>query len=437
MKLTVIGTGYVGLVTGTGFATLGNDVVCLDIDAEKIERLRKGSIPIYEPGLEEQFRRNLKAGRILPTTDTKKAVEDSDILFICVGTPTDARLRVDLSAVKAVAAEIGRNMNGYKIVVNKSTVPVGTAEMVRSIITENLAADHPFDVVSNPEFLREGAAVKDFENPDRIILGTDSPEAERTMTSLYRARERTDKPILVTDIRSAELIKYASNAMLATRISFMNQLAALCDRAGADIKEVSRGLGLDSRIGSRFLQAGAGYGGSCFPKDVAALISTLKQFDCEADLFEAVHRINEVQYKVILDKLTSVLDIDGSSVAVWGISFKPKTDDIREAPALKVIDALKRGGATVRACDPAAVKNATAVLPDVALFEDPYETIRDCDALVVVTEWNEFRNLDMRAVRILLRKPILIDGRNVYNPREMQEMGFTYRGVGRGTAGGE
>jgi UDPglucose 6-dehydrogenase len=437
MKLTVIGTGYVGLVTGTGFATLGNEVICLDIDEEKIERLRKGEIPIYEPGLEEQFRRNLKAGRILPTTDTKKAVKDADILFICVGTPTDAKLRADLSAVKAAAAEIGRHMNGYKIVVNKSTVPVGTAEMVRTTIAENNTADHPFDVVSNPEFLREGAAVKDFENPDRIILGTDSAKAERIMTSLYRARERTDKPILVTDIRSAELIKYASNAMLATRISFMNQLAALCDRAGADIKEVSRGLGLDSRIGSRFLQAGAGYGGSCFPKDVAALISTLKQFDCEADLFEAVHRINEVQYRVILDKLASVLDIDGSSVAVWGISFKPKTDDIREAPALKVIDALKRGGATVRACDPAAVKNAASVLPGVALFEDPYETIRDCDALVVMTEWNEFRNLDMRAVRILLKKPILIDGRNVYNPEEMQEMGFTYRGIGRGSAGGQ
>jgi UDPglucose 6-dehydrogenase len=435
MKLTVIGTGYVGLVTGTGFANLGNEVICLDIDAEKIETLNRGEIPIYEPGLEEQFRRNLKAGRILPTTDEKTAVEDSDILFICVGTPTDDQLRADLTAVKAVAAAIGRHMNGYKIVVNKSTVPVGTAELVRTIVRENRSGDVEFDVVSNPEFLREGAALKDFENPDRIILGTDSPRAEKIMTSLYRARERTDKPILVTDIRSAELIKYASNAMLATRISFMNQLAHLCDRAGADIKEVSRGLGLDSRIGSRFLQAGVGYGGSCFPKDVAALISTLKQFGCEADLFEAVHRVNETQYRVIIDKLSSVLDISGSRVAVWGISFKPKTDDIREAPALKVIEELKNRGATVTACDPAAVKNAAAVLTDVALFEDPYETIRDCDALVVMTEWNEFRNLDMRAVRILLKQPILIDGRNIYNPKEMQEMGFTYRGIGRGSAG--
>jgi len=435
MKLTVIGTGYVGLVTGTGFANLGNEVVCLDIDAEKIETLHRGEIPIYEPGLEEQFRRNLKAGRILPTTDEKKAVEASEILFICVGTPTDEQLCADLSAVKAVAASIGRHMNGYKIVVNKSTVPVGTAALVRRIVRENRSGDFEFDVVSNPEFLREGAAVKDFENPDRIILGTDRPRAEKIMTSLYRARERTDKPILVTDIRSAELIKYASNAMLATRISFMNQLAHLCDRAGADIKEVSRGLGLDSRIGSRFLQAGVGYGGSCFPKDVAALISTLKQFGCEADLFEAVHRVNETQYRVIIDKLSSVLDLSGTRVAVWGISFKPKTDDIREAPALKVIEELKNRGATVRACDPAAVKNAAAVLSDVALFEDPYETIRDCDALVVMTEWNEFRNLDMRAVRILLKQPIVIDGRNIYNPEEMQDMGFTYRGIGRGAAG--
>ncbi len=435
MKLTVIGTGYVGLVTGTGFANLGNEVICLDIDAEKIESLKEGVIPIYEPGLAEQFRRNLKAGRLMPTTDAKQAVEDAEILFVCVGTPTDERLRADLSAVRAVAATIGRHLNGYKIVVNKSTVPVGTAETVRAIIEENRTGDFDFDVVSNPEFLREGAAVKDFENPDRIILGTDSSRAEKIMTSLYRARERTDKPILVTDIRSAELIKYASNAMLATRISFMNQLARLCDRTGADIKAVSRGLGLDSRIGSRFLQAGVGYGGSCFPKDVAALITTLKEHGCEADLFEAVHRVNQSQFMTVIDKLASVLELSGSQVAVWGISFKPKTDDIREAPSLKVIEELKRRGAAVRACDPAAVKNASRVLADVALFEDPYETIRDCDALVVMTEWNDFRNLDMRAVRILLKQPIVVDGRNVYNPQEMQEMGFVYRGIGRGTDG--
>ena len=433
MKLAVIGTGYVGLVTGTGFANLGNEVVCLDIDAEKIGKLRKGQIPIYEPGLEEQFRRNLKAGRLVPTTDAKKAVEDSEIIFICVGTPTNERLEADLSAVKAVARSIGRYMNGYKIIVNKSTVPVGTARMVRDIISESLTVDMDFDVVSNPEFLREGAALKDFENPDRIILGTDSERAEQVMTSLYRARERTDKPIMVTDVRSAELIKYASNAMLAARISFMNQLSRLCDRVGADIKEVSRGLGLDSRIGSRFLQAGVGYGGSYFPKDVVALITTLKQHGCEADLFEAVHRVNQAQYAVVLEKLESVLQIPGSTVAVWGIAFKPKTDDIREAPSLKVIAELQKRGATVRACDPAAVENAKAELTGVALFDDPYETIRDCDALVVMTEWNEFRNLDMRAVRILLKQPIVVDGRNIYNPKEMQEMGLIYRGIGRGT----
>jgi len=435
MRLTIVGTGYVGLVTGTGFANLGNDVICLDIDEAKVDALQNGVMPIYEPGLEELFRRNVKSGRLQMTTDPALAIQESDIIFICVGTPTDENLQADLSAVDAVARAIGTHMSQYTIIVNKSTVPVGTADRVRGIIEKTQKEPIEFDVVSNPEFLREGAAVKDFENPDRIIIGSDSPRAVDVMNSLYRARERTDKPIMVTDVRSAELIKYASNAMLATRISFMNQLSHLCEKTGADIKAVGRGLGLDKRVGSRFLQAGVGYGGSCFPKDVKALISTLKQYECEADLFEAVHRINEGQVSAFLSKIESVLDVEGSTVAVWGISFKPKTDDIREAPALKIIKRLQERGAIVRACDPAAVENAKQELGNVELLENPYETIRDCDALVVVTEWNEFRNLDMRAVKILLKQPILIDGRNIYDPEEMRDLGFTYVGVGRGQSG--
>jgi UDPglucose 6-dehydrogenase len=432
MKLAVVGTGYVGLVTGTGFANLGNDVICLDIDEKKIEKLNQGVPTIFEPGLEEQLRRSLKSGRLVMTTDAAAAVRESDIIFICVGTPTTGDLDADLSAVDAAARTIGDHINGYKIIANKSTVPVGTADRVRNLIRENCPDDIEFDVVSNPEFLREGAAVKDFENPDRIIIGTDSPKAREIMTSLYRARERTDRPIMVTGVKSAELIKYASNAMLATRISFMNQLSHLCEVTGADIKEVSRGIGFDSRIGTRFLQAGVGYGGSCFPKDVRALIATLRAHGCEADLFEAVHRINHDQVGVMIRKLESVLEIPGSTIAVWGLSFKPKTDDIREAPSMKIISRLQELGARVHACDPAAIGNARNFLHDVYFYESPYEAIRDCDALLVLTEWNEFRNLDMRAVKILLKQPVVIDGRNIYNPKEMGELGFTYLGIGRG-----
>ena len=431
MKLTIAGTGYVGLVTGTGFANLGNDVICFDINKTKMDKLAEGVMPIYEPGLKEIYQRNLKAGRLKFTTDAVKAVQESDIIFICVDTPNSEHQEADLTAVKVVAKAIGQNMNDYKVVVNKSTVPVGTADLVKKIIKENQQKKIEFDVVSNPEFLREGAAVKDFENPDRIVIGTDSRKAEEILTSLYRTRARTDRPIMTTGIRSAEIIKYASNAMLATRISFMNQLSYLCEKTGADIKEVARGMGFDSRIGSRFLQAGIGYGGSCFPKDVKALISTLKQNDCDSDLFEAVNGINEKQKSVVVKKLRSVLEVKDSTIAVWGISFKPKTDDIREAPALKIIHELQNMGAKIHACDPVAIENAKKVLDDVKFFENPYETIRDCDALIVATEWNEFRNLDMRAVKILLKNPVIIDGRNIYDPEEMRNLGFKYMGIGR------
>ena len=432
MKLTVVGTGYVGLVTGTGFANLGNDVTCLDIDGGKIDRLSSGELTIYEPGLDEVFKRNLKSGRLVFTTDAAKAIQGAEIILICVGTPiTTDHLGADLGAVKAVARDIGRYMDGYKVVVNKSTVPVGTAELVRTIIRENQPHEMEFDVVSNPEFLREGAAVKDFENPDRIIIGTDSARAEEIMSSLYRSLARTGRPIMVTGIKSAEIIKYASNAMLATRISFMNQLSHLCEKTGADISAVARGLGLDGRIGPRFLHAGLGYGGSCFPKDVKALISTLKEHGCPADLFEAVDRVNETQKTVVVDKLASLIAISGSTIAVWGISFKPKTDDIREAPSIEVIKALQKRGGKIHAFDPVAMENAKKVLQDVRFFENPYETIRDCDALVVVTEWDEFRNLDMRAVKVLLKQPVVVDGRNIYDPAEMKNLGFQYLSIGR------
>ena len=431
MKLTIVGTGYVGLVAATGFANLGNDVICVDIDKEKIDLLKGGVVPIYEPGLEELFKNNLKGGRLKFTTDMAEAVQESEIIFICVGTPSNEFQEADLTAVEEVAKAIGTYMNEYKIVVNKSTVPVGTADLVKKIIMENQQEAIECDVVSNPEFLREGAAIKDFENPDRIVVGIDSKKAEEIMTSLYRSKARTDRPIMVTGVRSAEIIKYASNAMLATRISFMNQLSFLCEETGADIKEVARGLGLDNRIGPRFLQSGIGYGGSCFPKDVKALISTLKNHNCDSDLFEAVHRINEKQKRVVVEKLKSVLKVEGCKIALWGIAFKPKTDDIREAPALKIIEELQNMGAIIHACDPVANEAAQKILENIEFFENPYETIRDCDALIVATEWNEFRNLDMRAVKILLKNPIIIDGRNIYDPKEMRDMGFQYLGIGR------
>lgn len=431
MKLTIIGTGYVGLVTGVGFANLGNDVLCLDVDHGKIAMLEDGQLPIYEPGLGEIFQRNVDGGRLKFTTDTIQAVESSEIIFICVGTPSNSDQAADLTAVKETAAAIGHYMNGYKVVVNKSTVPVGTADLVSRVIKENQKTDIDFDVVSNPEFLREGAAVKDFENPDRIILGTDNKKAEEIMTSLYRSVARTGRPIMVTDIKSAEIIKYASNSMLATRISFMNQLAHLCEKVGADIQAIAKGIGLDGRIGSRFLHAGLGYGGSCFPKDVKALVATLKEHGCDADLFEAVNRINEDQKSVAIKKLENVLPVDGCTIAIWGLSFKPKTDDIREAPAIKIIETLQAMGAQIHAYDPVAMDNAGNALQNVRFFNNPYETIRDCDALIVATEWDEFRNLDMRAVKVLLKQPIVVDGRNIYDPGEMKEHGFTYFGIGR------
>jgi len=431
MKITIVGSGYVGLVTGTCLANFGHDILCLDIDKEKIALLNKNKLPIYEPGLEELFKRNKEQKRLRFTSNVKEAITSSEVIFLAVGTPPNEFHEADLTAVKAVAKSIGTYMESYKVIVDKSTVPVGTADIVKKIIRKNQKKKIAYDVVSNPEFLREGAAVKDFENPDRIIVGVQSKKAQDVMSRIYSSIARIGRPIMITDTRSAELIKYASNSMLATRISFMNQLAHLCEKTGANIKEVAKGMGLDDRIGPRFLQAGIGYGGSCFPKDVMALTATLKEYDCDASLFESVNKINETQKTVVVDKLQSLLKVKGKKVAIWGIAFKPKTDDIREAPSISIIEKLQKLGAKIHAFDPIAMDNAKKVLKGVKFFTDPYKTIKDCDALIIVTEWDSFRNLDKSAIKALMKKPIIVDGRNIYNPVDMKKNGFKYVSIGR------
>jgi len=432
MKIAVIGTGYVGLVLGTCLAELGNDVACVDVDSEKIANLNKGIIPIYEPGLEELVKRNSREGRLFFTTDIKKAVEDSTVIFIAVGTPQSESGAADLSAVKSVAAVIGKYMNNYKVVVNKSTVPVGTADLVKSIIKENQTGIIEFDVVSNPEFQREGTAVRDFMVPDRIVIGVDSEKAKEVMISIYKAIARTDRPIIVTDPKSAELIKYASNAMLATRISFMNELSHLCEKTGADIKEVAKGMGLDNRIGPRFLQAGVGYGGSCFPKDTRALIAMLKGNDCESRILEAVDDVNEKQKLSLMPKIKKLVpELKGKTAAVWGLAFKPKTDDVREAPSVLVIKELLKEGAQIKAFDPEAMENMKKIHPDIIYANNPYDCLINANLLVILTEWDEFREPDKAKMKSLMKEPNIVDGRNIYDSNEMREAGFNYLGVGR------
>lgn len=432
MKISVFGTGYVGLVVGVCLSDLGNDIICVDIDSKKIEDLKKGIIPIYEPGLKEILDRNIKEKRILFTTDAKLAIDSSDIIFISVGTPMGENHEADLQYVMAVAKQIGNCMKEYKVIVNKSTVPVGTADMIKQVIKENQQKPIPFDVVSNPEFQREGTAIKDFMVPDRIIIGSESDKSMKIMDSVYRSLSRTGKPILHTDIKSAELIKYASNAMLATRISFINEISHLAEKVGADIKKVAQGMGLDSRIGPRFLQAGVGYGGSCFPKDVQALMQTLKNKDCEFKILKAVEDVNQIQKKSLISKIKRLVPkIKGEIITVWGLAFKPNTDDIREAPALTVISQLQEEGAVINAFDPVAEENAKKILNDVNFFKTPYDALKDSSCLVIVTEWNEFRNLDREKIKELLKYPNIVDGRNIYDPKEMKEKGFNYISVGR------
>jgi len=432
MKISCMGCGYVGLVAGTCLADMGNEVICFDIDKGKINKLEKGIIPIYEPGLKDMFERNIKEKRLHFSNGIKTAIKESNVIFITVGTPPGKNHEADLFAVESVAEQIGRNMNTYKVIVNKSTVPVGTAELVKNIIKRNQTGEYEFDVVSNPEFLREGEAVKDFTNPDRIVIGTDSERAKKIMVSIYRGIARTDKPVFITDIKSAEMIKYASNAMLATRISFMNEIAQLCEKVGADVKSVAKGVGLDNRIGPRFLQAGMGYGGSCFPKDVKALAELMKRNKVKGKILSAVNWVNENQRNFILSKIKRLLPhLKGKTIAIWGLAFKPKTDDIREAPSIAIIMELQGLGAKIRAFDPEAKINAKKVLKDVTFCNDPYSTVKGCDALVIATEWNEFRVLDMDKIKRLLKQPNIIDGRNIYEPEEMRSAGFNYIGIGR------
>lgn len=443
MKIAVIGTGYVGLVTGTCLAESGNDVICMDVDERKIEMLEGGGVPIYEPGLEELIKRNRDHGRISFTTDMAQAVKSADIVFIAVGTPPGQDGSADLKYVLAAAREIGGHMNGYKVIINKSTVPVGTGDKVRAAVASR--TKRKFDVVSNPEFLKEGAAIEDFMKPDRVVIGADSPKAAAIVRELYEPFVRTGKPILVMDIRSAEMTKYASNALLATKISFINEMANICSSLGADIDNVRKGMGFDRRIGFEFLFPGVGYGGSCFPKDVQALARTAKAHGVEASVLNAVETVNQRQKAVLAKAIIQHFQsrgaktkgrgagpLAGRTIAVWGLSFKPRTDDMREAPSLVIINALLRAGAMVKAHDPVAMHEAYKMLKDkISYVDDAYDALRGADALALVTEWSEFRTPDFKKMKKLMKTPVVFDGRNIYNPDELKKLGFTYYGIGK------
>jgi UDPglucose 6-dehydrogenase len=435
MQIAVIGTGYVGLVVGTCFAETGNRVVCVDNDKAKIDKLKRGEIPIYEPGLKELVSRNVDEGRLSFGTDIDTAVKDARVCLIAVGTPQDEDGSADLKHVLAVAAAIGKAMNDYKVVVLKSTVPVGTNQKVRQAIAA--VTDVEFDVVSNPEFLKEGAAIDDFMKPDRVVIGADSERAAAIMQELYSPFVRTGKPILMMDTASAEMTKYAANAMLATRISFMNEIAKLCERVGADVNEVRKGIATDSRIGSPFLFAGAGYGGSCFPKDVRALVRTAEEYGLGMEIIDAVESVNNAQKKLVFEKIERHYngDLAGKTFAMWGLAFKPQTDDMREAPSLVIIENLVAAGATVNAFDPEAMGEARRILGNsaedgVRFVRTALEALDGADALVLITEWNEFRHVDPEEIKKRLRTPVLFDGRNILNPSRIRSVGFTYYGIG-------
>ncbi|MBJ6761341.1 UDP-glucose/GDP-mannose dehydrogenase family protein [Myxococcaceae bacterium JPH2] len=431
MRIAIIGTGYVGLVAGTCFADSGNDVTCVDIDERKIRMLLAGEVPIYEPGLEELIRKNVREKRLAFTTNLTEAVAPAQVVFIAVGTPEGESGEADLQYVLAAAEQIGRAIKQYTVVVDKSTVPVGTADKVRAAIAKVASAE--FDVVSNPEFLKEGAALDDFLKPDRVVIGVESERARKVMGELYAPFVRTEHPILFMDTRSAELTKYAANAMLATRISFMNDVAALCEKVGADVDFVRKGLGADKRIGYPFLFPGVGYGGSCFPKDVKALVTTAREYGLELDLLRAVERTNERQKKLLVTKAVKHFgSLEGKKFGVWGLAFKPKTDDMREAPAIEVIEGLIGKGAQVVAHDPVAAHAAKRVFGDRIRYASvPYEALEGVDALFVVTEWNEFRHPDFERMKALMKAPVIFDGRNIYDPVRMRELGFTHFSIGR------
>jgi len=434
MKIAVVGTGYVGLVTGTCFAETGNDVTCVDIDRLKVEKLNSGEITIYEPGLNKLFLRNQKEDRLKFTTDLESGIKEAEIIFLALPTPPGADGSADLRFVLGVAEELGKLMTDYKVIVDKSTVPVGTAEKVYRAVAKNF--DGEFDVVSNPEFLREGLAVEDFMKPDRVIIGTSSDKAKKILSDLYAPFVRQGNPLVFMDERSAELTKYAANSFLATKISFMNEIAILCERLGADVDMVRRGLGSDDRIGKRFLFPGIGYGGSCFPKDVKALVQSASEVDYSFNILKAVMQVNEKQKVYFLPRIKKHFnnDLKNKKITLWGLAFKPNTDDIREAPALAIIDELLKEGALVTAFDPEAMANVKKMLGDKIIFADSqYDAIKDCDALIIATEWNEFRTPDFDRMVSLMKNKVIFDGRNVYEPGMMRDLGFHYESIGRGT----
>lgn len=432
MRICMIGTGYVGLVTGTCFAELGNDVTCVDIIKEKIDRLNRGELPIYEPGLDVMVATNVKEGRLTFTTDLKKAVEDALGIFIAVGTPQAEDGSADMRYVEAVTKDIAKYMNEYKVIVNKSTVPVGAGKWIKKLIQENQPRSLHFSVASNPEFLREGSAIEDFMRPNRVVIGTEDPEAAAIMRDLYKPLFLIETPIVMTNLASAELTKYAANAFLATKISFINEVATICERVGADVHDVARGMGLDQRIGTKFLHAGPGYGGSCFPKDTRALVSIAKKCDYDFKIVDAAVKVNDEQRQRMLEKIRQTLgNMKGKTIGVLGLAFKPNTDDMREAPSIDIIAGMQKDGAHIKAYDPIAMHEAQKFLQDVEYVDDTYSTITGADALVLVTEWNQFRSLDLDKVKRLLKTPIVIDLRNIYEPLKMREHGFTYVSVGR------
>lgn len=436
MKIVIVGTGYVGLVSGTCFAEMGIDVTCVDVNAEKIRRLQRGEMPIYEPGLEEMVRRNVAAGRLHFTTSLVDCLDAAEVVFSAVGTPPDEDGSADLQYVLEVAREFGRHINKYTILVTKSTVPVGTARKVKQVVQEELdkrGVQIEFDVASNPEFLKEGAAIKDFMSPDRVVVGTESERAREVLSKLYRPFLVNNFRVYFMDIPSAEMTKYAANAMLATRISFMNDIANLCDLLGANVDMVRKGIGTDSRIGSKFLYAGCGYGGSCFPKDVKALARTAKEHGYTMQVIEAVEAVNERQKMIVYDKLRALIgDVQGKTIALWGLAFKPETDDMREAPALVVIDRLLREGAKIKVFDPIAMEECQRRIGDVVVYaKDMYDAVVDADALILLTEWKQFRMPSWAVMRKAMKAPVLVDGRNIYDKAEVQAEQFRYCAIGK------
>ncbi|MGH7256204.1 MAG: UDP-glucose dehydrogenase family protein [Nitrospirales bacterium] len=432
MHISVIGTGYVGLVTGASFAEFGLNVVCMDKDADRIARLKKGDVPFYEPGITELVAKGLRENRLTFTTDIAQTVDQALVIFIAVGTPARGDGSADLSYVEEVGQGIGRHMTGYKVIATKSTVPVGTGDKLREVIQANQTSPCRFDIVSNPEFLREGSAIEDFLRPNRVVIGAESPHAIAIMKDLYRPLYLLETPFVVTDLPTAEMIKYASNAFLATKVSFINEIANVCERVGADVQVVAKGMGLDQRIGSKFLHSGPGFGGSCFPKDVAALIETARKTGYELQIVQAAVRVNRAQRDRMLDKIREALGgLKGKTLGVLGLSFKPNTNDLRESPALEIVEKLVAEGATVRAYDPAALEEATRRVRGLVGCSDAYDAAQGADAVVLLTEWNQFRNLDLAKMKEGLRQPLLIDLRNVYEPDRLTAAGFRHVSVGR------